>query len=36
MNRPYMSYYRDLIVLGGRSASSTFNATQAQVVFWGP
>ena len=36
MNRHYMSYYRDSIVLGGCSASSTFNATQAQVVLWTP
>jgi hypothetical protein len=35
-NQPrwYLVYYRDPIVLGGCPATSTFNATQGQVVYW--
>jgi hypothetical protein len=36
LNRHYMSYYRDPVVLGGCAAADTFNATQSQVVAWGP
>ena len=35
-NRHYMSYYRDPVVLGGCAAGDTFNATQSQIVVWGP
>jgi Tol biopolymer transport system component len=35
-SRWYLVYYRDLIVLGGCSASSTFNATQTGQVSWWP
>jgi hypothetical protein len=34
--RFYMVYYRDPTVLGGCSASSTFNATQSGAVGWIP
>jgi hypothetical protein len=34
--RFYGVYYRDPIVLGGCSASSTFNITQTQEITWGP
>jgi hypothetical protein len=33
--RSYLVYYRDPIVLGGCSTSSTFNATQGLLVAWG-
>jgi len=33
-NRYYMVYYRDPTVLGGCSASSTFNGTQTAAVSW--
>jgi len=35
-SRWYLVYYRDPIVLGGCSASSTFNATQTGQVTWWP
>jgi len=35
-SRWYLVYYRDPIVLGGCSASSTFNATQTGQVTWSP
>jgi len=35
-SRWYVVYYRDPIVLGGCSASSTFNATQTGQVSWSP
>jgi hypothetical protein len=35
-SRWYFVYYRDPIVLGGCSASSTFNATQTGLVVWSP
>jgi hypothetical protein len=34
--RYYLVYYRDPIVLGGCPSTSTFNATQGQVMFWVP
>jgi hypothetical protein len=34
--RWYLVYYRDATVLGGCSASSTFNATQGQAISWQP
>jgi Tol biopolymer transport system component len=34
--RWYAVYYRDVIVLGGCPAASTFNSTQTQLVDWGP
>jgi hypothetical protein len=33
-SRWYLVYYRDPIVLGGCSASSTFNATQTARIDW--
>jgi len=36
VEREYLVYYRDPIVLGGCSAASTFNATQTGVVSWFP
>jgi Tol biopolymer transport system component len=35
-SRYYLVYYRDLVVLGGCPASSTFNATQTGQVTWWP
>jgi hypothetical protein len=35
-NRHYMGYYRDPIVLGNCGPNDTFNASQSQVVAWGP
>jgi Tol biopolymer transport system component len=35
-SRFYWVYYRDAVVLGGCSASSTFNATQSGQVGWWP
>jgi Tol biopolymer transport system component len=35
-SRWYFVYYRDLMVLGGCPATSTFNATQTGRVFWIP
>jgi hypothetical protein len=32
--RWYLAYYRDPTVSGGRSSSSTFNATQDQATGW--
>jgi hypothetical protein len=34
-SRWYAVYYRDPIVLGGCSATSTYNVTQTQAVAWG-
>jgi hypothetical protein len=34
--RYYLVHYRDPIVLGGCPSTSTFNATQGQVMFWAP
>jgi len=35
-HRYYQVYYRDPIVLGGCSATATFNVTQAIDVTWSP
>ena len=35
-NRYYLAYYRDPVVLGGCSASSTFNTTQTGALSWIP
>jgi hypothetical protein len=34
--RWYLVYYRDPVVLGGCTPSSTFNATETVRVLWAP